>query len=150
MSRWRPAITQKRHVFFRHGLRRAETLDHFNGDIRTDRILRTANPSVSRLACRPENPAYAHYMFCSKPYQMAADTDYPDIQVRYTALPDISNHEFIPVSEIDQQNSCDKITDPLFWSPGQSSRRPTPCSCGRPCLSCRLKSYTYNYLNLRS
>merc|ERR1712087_680563 len=65
MSRWRPATPQKRHVFFQHGLRRAEMLDHFQGDIRTDRILRTANPSVSRLACRAENPRHEHYRYCS-------------------------------------------------------------------------------------
>ena len=103
MSRWRPAAPQKRHAFFQHGLRRAEMMDHFQGDIRADRILRTANPSVSRLACRTENPHHEHYRYCSKPYQMAEEIDYPEIQVRCTALPDISNREFLDISEIDQQ-----------------------------------------------
>ena len=70
--------------------------------------------------------------------------------MRCTALPDISSHEFLDVSEVDQRHSCDQIIDPLFWNPKQSSRRPTPNSCGRPCLSCRLKNYTHNYLDLHS
>ena len=150
MSRWRPAIPQKRHIFFQYGLRRAEMQDHFAGDIRTDRVLRTANPSVSRLACREQNPRHALYQYCSRPYQMHEDNTYPEIEVRYTALPDISNHEFLDVSTLDQRHSCDQIIDPLFWRPQQSCRRPTPNSCGRPCLSCRLKNYTHNYLDLHS
>ena len=155
MSRWRPATPRYRMADIGVGKRTVETSDYNRGDLRTDRVLRTRHPSVARRACHPEIPK--HRIRVTPPeinfeWHPGYDADpdgedrrHPPVRVMHTAIQDVATHEFLPLSQINQESVCFHAHLTNAWTLDQHRLAQPDATCGRPCNSCRLSEYYQNY-----